>query len=304
MGRDLSMAGNGLSSAATELKDCPFNSATPELSLAPMPVLITSGGSANAPDSITVFYGSSSSLSTAVQFKNTASTAQPYIVPGPVGFSANADPNKTDAIIAAQGANCTLSTVNTVSVDGITGFATLTHTAVVGAGPTYSAVSASVVNLGPADGLGRIAYTVDTTAHSLRSQKLLPTADASPVPIVGDVVNFKAQYGLDTVADNKALVDTWTEATGDWAPAALAGLSGDARLAKEKQILAVRIAIVTRNSQQEFDPVTKACVALTPGPIQLLDNTVTMNLTGAETCYRYTVLETIVPLRNALWNAS
>ena len=35
----------------------------------------------------------------------------------------------------------------------------------------------------------------------------------------------------------------------------------------------------------------------------MLDDTVTMNLAGNETCYRYKVLETVVPLRNALWNA-
>lgn len=307
LGRELSMAGNGLSSAATELKDCPFDDATPELSLAPMPVLITGGGAGNVPDAVTVFYGGSSSLSTAVQFKNTASTSQPYVVPGPVGFSANADPNKTDVIVAVQGANCTLSTINAggVAVDVATGFSTLSHTPVVGAiGSTYSAVSAFLVNLGPAGGLGRIAFTVDTTTHALRTQKLLPTADANPVPIIGDVVNLKVQYGLDTIADNNAIVDTWTEATGQWTPAALALLSGANRLAKERQILAVRIAIVTRSTQWEIDPVTRQCIALTPGPIMMLDDTVTMNLTGNEPCYRYKVLETIVPLRNALWNAS
>ena len=166
LGRDLAMAGNGLSSAATELKDCLSTLRHPISRSRPCRCSSPAGGAANVPDAVTVFYGGSSSLSTAVQFKSTATTGQPYVVPGPVGFSANADPNKTDAIVAVQGANCTLSTVNAggVAIDGGTGFATLTHTPVVGAiGATYSAVTASLVNLGPASGLGRIAFTVDTT---------------------------------------------------------------------------------------------------------------------------------------------
>ncbi len=59
----------------------------------------------------------------------------------------------------------------------------------------------------------------------------------------------------------------------------------------------MRIAIVTRSAQYEKD-------AVTPGPLTMLDGTVTMTLTGDDQHYRYKVLETIVPLRNALWNAS
>ncbi len=55
--------------------------------------------------------------------------------------------------------------------------------------------------------------------------------------------------------------------------------------AKERQILAVRIAIVTRSTQWEFDATTKQCVAVTPGPIKMLDDTVSVALTGDEKCY-------------------
>ena len=43
----------------------------------------TAGATDSDPDTITVLYGGSSSLSTPVQFKQTATTAQPYVVPGP-----------------------------------------------------------------------------------------------------------------------------------------------------------------------------------------------------------------------------
>ena len=242
-----------------------------------------------------MLYGGSSSLSTPVQLKQTANTAQPYVVPGPVGFSADpVDADKSDLIVAVQGANCTMSTINPggVSVNDTTGFATLTHTRVAGAdGVTYSAVDASLVNLGPAASVGRIEYTVDTTGRVLRTQNRLPT-DGPVSPVINDVVNLKAQYGLDT--DNDGAIDTWQDPTGGvWSAANLPNQP----LATLRQIRAVRIAIVTRSAQYEKDVVT-------PGPLKMLDDKVSMDLDADDQHYRYRVLETVVPLRNALWNAT
>ena len=282
LARDLAIAGNGIASAAATLDRCAL--------LRPVPVLIAAGATDDDPDTITVLYGGSSTLSTPVQFKQTASTAQPYVVPGPVGFTAN------DVVAAVDGANCTLSTINEggIVVDPATGFATLTHTPIAGAmGATYPAVTASLVNLGQPAAMGRIVYTVDPAALTMRTQKRMPTND--PVtPVVSDVINLKAQYGLDT--DNDGIVDRWQDATGGiWSAATLPTQP----LATLQQIRAVRIAIVTRSAQYEKNAVTQ-------GPLTMFDGaeTVTMTLTGDEQHYRYKVLETIVPLRNALWNAS
>ena len=120
LSRDMSMAGNGIASAAASLDGCAL--------LRPIPVLIEAGATTADPDRITVLYGGSSSLSTPVQFRQTSTTDQPYVVPGPVAFSPN------DVIVAVQGANCTLSTIDAggVAVNPATGFATLTHTPVAG----------------------------------------------------------------------------------------------------------------------------------------------------------------------------
>jgi type IV pilus assembly protein PilW len=283
--RDLSQAGNGIVSAATDgagtavLDGCAM--------LRPIPALIAAGATDNDPDTVTVLYGGSNSLATPVQFKQTVTTAQPYVVPGPVGFSPK------DVIVAVQGANCTLSTINDngVAVDGTTGFATLTHTPIAGSiGATYGAVNASLVNLGQPASMGRIVYSVDPAARALRTQKRLPTDD--PVnPLVSDVVNLKAQYGLDT--DNDGVVDTWQDATGGvWSAANLPNQP----LATLRQIRAVRVAIVTRSAQYEKSPVTE-------GPLSMLDGEVSMKLAGDAQHYRYRVLETVVPFRNAMWNA-
>jgi len=277
LGRDLAMAGNGIASVTPGLDSCAL--------VRPIPVLIDAGATAGTPDTITVLYGGSSSLSTLVQFRQTATGAQPYVVPGPVGFSQN------DVIVAVQGANCTMSTVNAggVAVNGVTGFSTLTHTPIAGnMGATYFAVNASLVNLGQAAAMGRIAYTVDPTTHALRTQKQLPNNDPI-VPVISDVVNLKAQYGLDT--NNDRIVDTWQDATGVWSAANLPIQPPS----EWKKIRAVRIAIVTRSAQYEKDTVA-------PPTLSMLEGTVSMPLSAEEQHYRYKVLETIVPLRNALWN--
>ena len=113
-------------------------------------------------------------------------------------------------------------------------------------------------------------------------------------PAVSNVVNLKAQFGLDT--DNDGTVDTWQPATGNWSAANLP-LQPQATW---QQIRAVRIAIVTRSDQYEIDPVT-------PGPLEMFCTTipcaVAMTLDSDAQHYRYKVLETTIPFRNALWNA-
>jgi type IV pilus assembly protein PilW len=257
-------------------------------------VLIEAGASANDPDKITVLFGGSASLATPVPFK-LASAGNTYVVQGPVAFS------PSDVIAAVEGATCTLSTIDAggVAVDPATGFANLTVTPLTLAGnaaAAYSAVTASVVNLGPAASMGRIVYTVDPTAHALRTQKQLPAND--PVaPLVSEVVNLKAQYGLDT--DNDGIIDLWQDAaTAPWTVASLPAQP----LATLRQIRAIRVALVTRSAQYEKDPVTT-------GPIVMFDeslggHTESMALSTDDTHYRYKVLETVIPLRNALWNPS
>jgi type IV pilus assembly protein PilW len=289
LGRDLSMAGNAIAASAAALDGCAL--------LRPVPVVITAGATDGDPDTVTVLYGGSSSLSTPVAFLNNAAitsptSAGPYQVPSPVGFSPN------DVIAAVQGTTCTLSTINTggVTVSSATGIATISHTPIAGnMSTTYNAVNASLVNLGPGPSVGkdaavrRVIYSVDPATNTLRSQNRLPV-DGAVNTVVSDVVNLKAQFGLDTDGDNT--VDTWQAATGPWSAVNLATQP----LATLLQMRAVRIAIVTRSPYYEQDPVTS-------GPLLMFDGTVSMPLTADQEHYRYKVFETIVPLRNAVWNA-
>jgi len=295
IGQDLMGAGQVISASTTALSGCAL--------LRPIPAVISAGATDNDPDTITVLYGGSSSLSTPTPLLNDASigTSPPgaYLVAGPLGFSPN------DIIVAVQGTNCTMSIVNAggISVSAGTGNTTITHTLAATTGnnttATYNAVAASLVNLGQAATPGQPArfgqtlYSVDPSTSTLRTQSLLPTV--LPVTsVVSNVVNLKAQFGIDT--NNDGTVDVWQPATGNWSAANLP-LQPQATW---QQLRAVRIAIVTRSDQYENDTVTAGPLGMFCVPLPCA---VSMTLTPDQQHYRYKVLETTIPFRNAVWNA-
>jgi len=290
LSQDLSMAGNVIAASATALSGCTM--------ALPIPVTIAAGATDNDPDTITVFYGGGGSIENPVPLlanaTMSASSPATFQVSGPVAFSPN------DTIIAVQGANCTMSTINAagVSVAAATGIATISHTLTATTGnnttATYNAVSASLVNLGQPDRYAQIRYAVNTATSTLTTQSLLPTAQAA-APVVAQVVNMKALYGLDTDGDGN--VDTWQTATGNWSSANLPAQP----LATWQQVRVVRVALVARSTQYESTNVTPGPIGIfcTPAPCAF-----SMTLTADQQHYRYKVLETTVPLRNAVWNAS
>src|SRR4029077_18806637 len=107
-----------VSASTTALSGCAM--------LRPIPAVIAAGATDNDPGSVTVFYGGSSSLSTPTPLLSNAAmgTSPPgaFVVAGPVGFSPG------DVVVAVQGTNCTMSTINAaggVAVNAGTGIATL-----------------------------------------------------------------------------------------------------------------------------------------------------------------------------------
>ena len=294
IGQDLMGAGQVVSASMTALAGCAM--------LPPIPAIVAAGATDNDPDTITVFYGGSSTLSTPTPLLSSAAMASSppgtFVVAGPVGFSPN------DVVLAVQGANCTLSVVNAggISVAG-TGITTISHTLTATPGnnntATYGAALSQLINLGQAATPGQPArfgqtrYAVDSVTNTLTTTALLPTAQPS-APAVSNVINLKAQFGIDT--NNDGTVDTWQSATGNWSAANLP-LQPQATW---QQIRAVRVAIVTRSDQYERDPVTAGPLDMfcVPAPCA-----VSMTLTSDQQHYRYKVLETTIPFRNAVWNA-
>ena len=106
-------------------------------------------------------------------------------------------------------------------------------------------------------------------------------------PLFDNIVQLQAQYGKDL--NNDGTVDVFDETT-------------PASTAEWAAVLALRIAVVSRSSLYEKDPVSPATIRLwddsaasptTTGPV--------WTLTADERHYRYKVFQTVIPLRNMIW---
>jgi type IV pilus assembly protein PilW len=160
----------------------------------------------------------------------------------------------------------------------------------------------------------------------------LLTAGASRVPVAQNIVLMKIQYGLDMSNPLDGSVDCWTSAianitagTGcnpggvptDWTPGTLV----NATLQDLQRIVAVRIGIVVRNDEPatraETDPTDSrynpSLVFATRPPMYLFNcpaNDVTCVAAGRITLsqnvvqdgWRYRTFETVIPLRNQIFN--
>jgi type IV pilus assembly protein PilW len=138
--------------------------------------------------------------------------------------------------------------------------------------------------------------------YQLTSYDMLQTGPASATtgdsaqPIADGVEKLYALYGVDTDGDGK--VDNWVTPEGVWS---IDQLSIDPT--RLKQVLAVRLALLLRGALAEKDAVPQQVVAA-DGTIKIFADvpavTHTLTLSTDEQRYRYQLIDTVVPLRNAL----
>jgi type IV pilus assembly protein PilW len=148
-----------------------------------------------------------------------------------------------------------------------------------------------------------VAARYDVSAGTLRTTDL--QGGDAPNPLISNVVNLKLQYGIDT--DGDGALDTWVAAdasggAGDWSPAAVLRAPVET-LARVK---ALRVGLIVRGEQfdraatRAFDWVLFDCEAndkrACPGR---LAGSIAASSRGG---WHYRVYETVVPLRNLLWN--
>ena len=140
-------------------------------------------------------------------------------------------------------------------------------------------------------------------------QMTTSTSGATPTvqtfSLVHNLVFMKAQYGVAPPASQS--VDSWVNPTGTWDPSALA-----ANPANRVRIKAVRIVVVARSDKREADAVTPQCtnVSLTVnnGPCAWRDTAaspapvIDLSADPDWQHYRYKVYQTVVPLRNVIWD--
>jgi hypothetical protein len=134
----------------------------------------------------------------------------------------------------------------------------------------------------------------------LRSTDVL-NGDA-PVPLVSNIVNLKLRYGVDRNGDGA--LDDWVAATAAEGLDAIALLSAP-RVVLDR-IVALRIGVIARS--EEFDRMATSDYHWVLFDCELADKTACPGrlegtiATSAAGGFRYRSSETIVPLRNSLWN--
>ena len=302
---EIGNAGNAIATAAQELATCP-DPALPNpvdtfrSTLRPISIVIFPGGSDNVPDSFGVTYSVTNSRVTPAPFLGFAPPGADYQVESVSGFRPD------DMIVAiSMGGQCARSKITAVSTPDVIGKVTITHTP---GAPVAFDDAAVLFNMGHVDRAQRVHY--DVAGKTLRSTNLFD-AVPTPNPIASNIVNLKIQYGIDN--NNDARLDTWVPATGAWAPATLMA----APLLVINSIKAVRIGIIVQSEQFERDLVVAGADGVVSGDFDwvLFDcedpdkANCPGRLTGiiaASTSpagnWRYRIYETVVPLRNHLWN--
>lgn len=144
-----------------------------------------------------------------------------------------------------------------------------------------------------------ISRTYRINANVLQSRDSTSVAFETITP---NIVALQAQYGVadaGSLAVNRA--DQWVDATGIWK---YTDTDKVLTRANGKRIKAIRVAVAARSSEYEKPESGGACTTTTDEMVKnwssWADLSAVKNLADWQ-CYRYKVVETVVPLRNVIW---
>lgn len=293
MQRDLQMAGFGLpvfnkqnpplKCNPTVTVDHDDNAATPAIDM--FPISITDGGGGLS-DTIRIRYsedGANSKAGVAIGIDSLLGSNA--IVENNLGCNGtdHVDSNTGvgDVVMISSGATCNMTRVNNTN-------------AYLAANPKHIPLASTtgVVNGASISCMGAWNQFTYTVVNNQLQRNVASQVNA--VPLVSDIVNIQAQYGIaDTATSNK--VTSWVSASAPWdAPT----------IDQRNRIRAVRVAVVARNGQLEKTNVTAAApiawadVNGSPAP------SIDLSADADWQRYRYRVYETIIPLRNMIWSSN
>ena len=286
---DLANAGAGIATAARALSSCPVTADFTAMTR-PIAVVITDGGAVDTPDSVVVRYAVAGAMALPARFAAPAPSGGSFVLRAPLGIAPD------DQLIASdRRGRCTRATVTGVRVLG-SGTVDVQHDIVAVDMPA----DAIAVNLGTVSRV--VATRYDVAGGSLRTTDL--AGGDAPNPLISNVVNLKVQYGIDT--DGDGALDTWVAATaaggsGDWSSdSVLRAPAGT--LARIK---ALRVGIIVRGEQ--FDRAATGALNWVLFDCEAADKRscpgrIAGSIPGAARGgWHYRTYETVVPLRNVMW---
>ncbi|MFY9328277.1 MAG: PilW family protein [Georgfuchsia sp.] len=314
--QDIRQAGFGFGTSANvgcTVTAYDSNRTTPAFNF-PMVPLAINDGAGGAPDTITVLYGDSSTMSGDLSFTSSTSTSKRTKTRNGI--------SKGELLIAVQNAvTCGLIEItdntdadnltinhnsgNYVDAQGVA--ATARYNAAGGLGIAFTNGTLYNMGLAPRNNVWQINIDALESRNELN---LTGDGDDDWVQVADGIINLQAVYGLDT--NNDTIIDTWqATAPGAWST-----------------VRAVRIALLARGQQYEkaavyrypdgslpndctaatVPPCTPAAPAWAGGDFVMtnLDGTADSNPGDANDWrhYRYRVYETVIPLRNMVWGTA
>jgi len=306
---ELKMAGYGLLPTAsnTPLSCTTMNyGATGMTSMSP--VVITDGGTTpGASDSITIHYGTSSSGGVPSQITGVGLTGA-----NDVTLGNNMGCQVGDIAMVVNGNTCNFTNViaPAATPDNVT--IGLQDPTIIPVNPTNYNLSClgswvtSIYRVNPSYDPSGATGTANSHAYMEKTTDLAVAGS----PVVADIVNIQAQYGVSAIASSNQ-VTQWVnavdgQASGNWGPSLT--------VSDRNRIKAVRVAVVARNGLYEKNIVTNTCKTVkgtaNNGPCAWDDSNVDaapqIDLSNDPNWqhYRYRVFQTIIPLRNMIWAKS
>lgn len=186
---------------------------------------------------------------------------------------------------------------------------TLFKATVVSASEPYTIEHADFSTNAPTAGYDADSYILNlggglrSRTYSVNAQNVLQMAEfgGTTQDIAPEIVNLQALYGKDTNGDK--VIDTYDTTTPSTAAAWL-------------QVIAVRVALVSRSMEFEREEVTSSLPEWDVGAAIAVSGAVDCASGSGGKCvqikvdnltnwkhYRYKVYDTLIPLRNMLWNS-
>ena len=289
MGRDVQTAGFGLPVFDTQNTPLhcnpsptfdPDNNAATANSFDMFPIQIVDGG-VGLSDTIRVRYaidGATTKGGIASKILNVSGSSNTVSVANNFGC------NNNDVVLLSSGGVCAMTRVSDTDLSDGTDI-TLLSTTSAAAGGSISCM-----------GDWR-QYTYSVVNNQLQRND---ASSATATPIVSEVVNLQAQYGIS--ADPKInQISAWVDATGVWAAPGVTSATCDATHANRNCIKAIHVAVVARNGLLEKTNVTAAAPVAWTAPAGA--PTIDVSTGNAQwQQYRYRTYDTIIPLRNMIWS--
>lgn len=314
--RDAKMAGFGIE--ADSIAQCTqtfsyFNNGSGDKTLTefevPSAISIKDGGGNSADEIKIVYYANPADDNFVIPSNTTLRSTMPQ-PSAELNVNSTSGCTESSLALVQQGGKCTIMQITQVQAAALKiqhnpGGAGTPQNPVYNPGAPYMTAnnwpaytSGATVRCGLTPPISR-TYNINTVTSTLQSRD---STTGITLTVSPNIVALQAQYG---VADTGMLpLKEWVDATGIWEETIAGGVQTSPTKVNGKRIKALRVAIVARSAEYEKPEPNQVCNTTTDAMVQAWSSWANLNAVKTLSdwqCYRYKVVETVIPLRNVIW---